>query len=213
MKNPKPQNGFSLIEVFVVLVMIGILSTLALMQMGQSKVDLQRQRIAREFKVYLERARFDSVKRHAEGAEVAKVVLNGPSSFTVSLDFDGDGTLNAFETRTINFADRTDAVIRVSDTLNYPITLSFNWRGLVTAEDSTNAAVTPLFTICSDCSEASPDITRISISSSGTVAELRQGQDPQALPAPDGSNSNSVMPTLNCYVLAANTSSNSCISQ
>ncbi|HEX6126026.1 MAG TPA: prepilin-type N-terminal cleavage/methylation domain-containing protein [Pyrinomonadaceae bacterium] len=207
----KAQSGFSLIEVLMVLVIIGVLTTLALMQLGRSRVDFQRQRIAREFKVYLERARFDSVKRRAAGADVAKVILDGPSSFTVILDFDGDGTLLPSETRTINFADRTDAVIQVADTLSYPVTLSFNWRGLVESLDSANQPVTPLFTICSDCSDADPDTTRISISPSGTVAELREGQDPEALPTPTGTNSNAAMPTLNCYVLGANTPSNSCV--
>lgn len=198
-----PQSGFSLIEVFIVLTMMGILTTIAVMQLGSSRVDLQRQRIARELKIYLERARFDSVKRRAENADSAKVVLNGPSSFTVSLDFDGDGVLLASETRTVNFADRTDATIRVSDTLNYPITLSFNRRGLLNAVDGLGNPTTPLFTICSDCSDASPDITRISVSSSGTVAELRAGQNPETLPTP--ANANSAFPRTNCYVLAANT--------
>src|SRR5215203_2127666 len=99
-----PQSGFSLIEVFIVLVLIGILTTLALMQSGNSRVDFQRQRIAREFKVYLERARFDSVKRRAEAtAERASIMLTSATAFTVTLDFDGDGVMRANETRVINF--------------------------------------------------------------------------------------------------------------
>lgn len=207
-----PQSGFSLIEVFIVLVMIGILTTLALMQFGSSRVDFQRQRIAREFKIYLERARFDSVKRRANGVgEAAKVVLNGPSSFTVSLDFDGDGTLLNTETRTVNFRDRTDATIRVSDSLTYPVTLAFDRRGLVTATDGNSAPVTPLFSICSDCTDSSPDITRISVSSSGTVAELRPGQDPETMPTP--TNTNQSLPTLNCYVLTTSVTPDQCVPQ
>lgn len=221
-QNPSPQRGFSLIELLIVLVVIGILTTLALMQFGESRVDFQRQRISREFKNYLERARFDSVKRRAinpdgerctNSTEQPATVQVWQSRFRVSLDFDGDGRLMPSEVRDVNFADRTDAVIRVSDTLNYPITIRFDCRGLVAARDSTNAEVDPLFTICSDCSNASPDITRISISDSGTVAQLRQGQDPQALPTPSGSNTNSIMPKLNCYVLAGNTNSNTCVPQ
>ena len=208
-QNSGRQSGFSLLELLIVLVMIGILTLLAVMQLGTSRTDLQRQRIAREFKIYLERARFDSVKRRAENADSAKVVLNGPSSFTVSLDFDGDGVLLNTETRTVNFADRTDSIIQVSDTLAYPITLSFNHRGLVNTVDGLGNPATPLFTICSDCSGGSPDITRISVSTSGTVAELRPGQDPGTLPAP--ANTNQAMPTMNCYTLAANTPSNTCI--
>ena len=210
-QKPSPQSGFSLIEVFVVLVIIGILTTLAIMQLGTSRVDFQRQRISREFKVYLERARFDSVKRRAEAAgERASVVLNDARTFTVTLDFDGNGTISAGETRVINFADRSDAVIQVSDALTYPITIEFDRKGLATATDGSNTAITPLFTICSDCSASSPDTTRISISSSGTVAELRQGQDPQSLPTPPPP-TNQAVPTLNCYVLVNQSANSSCI--
>ena len=209
-KKLESQSGFSLIEVFIVVVLIGILTTIAIMQVGSSRVDFQRQRIAREFKIYLERARFDSVKRRAETpAERARVILNSPSSFTVSLDFDGDGTLLSTETRTVDFADRAGAIIRVSDTLNYPVSLSFDRRGLVDTVDGLGNSVTPLFTICSDCSDGSPDVTRISLSRSGTVAELRAGQSPETVPTPTGTNQ--AAPTTNCYVLAANTYSNTCI--
>jgi len=214
-----PQGGFSLIEIFIVLAMIGVLTTLALMQFGQSRVDFQRQRIAREFKVYLERARFDSVKRRAEStSERASIMLTSPSSFTVSLDFDGDGVMRADETRVVKFSDRTDAVIQVSDAYTWPVRVEFDRRGLVTATqgwvDPSNpgSPITPIFEICSDCSDASPDTTRISISSSGTVAELRPGQNPEALPTPLGANANSVMPTMNCYVLT-NSNSNTCVPQ
>lgn len=212
-----PQSGFSLIEVFIVLVIIGILTTLALMQWGSARVDFQRQRIAREFKVYLERARFDSVKRRAEtSADRASITLTSGSSFTVRLDFDGDGTIAPNETRVVNFADRTDAIIQVSDAYTWPVRIEFDRRGLVTAtqgwvsDASPGSPITPIFAICSDCSDTSPDITRISVSSSGTVAELRQGQDPQALPSPTPTSVNN-MPGMNCYVLAANTNSNVCV--
>lgn len=205
-----PESGFSIIELFIVILVIGVLTTLALMQLGSSRVDLQRQRLAREFKVYLERARFDSVKRRPDlDAEKAKVILNGPASFTAAIDFDGDGKLLTSETRRIEFKDRTDAQIRVSDAWSFPVTLTFDRKGHVTATDGSNNPVTPLFTICSDCSDASPDITRISVSSSGTVAELRQGQDPQALPTP--SLGNSTAPRANCYVLGANITWNTCL--
>ena len=62
------ESGFSLIEMLIVLVLIGVLTTIALMQLGSSRTDFERQRISREFKIYLERARFDSVKRRPTAA-------------------------------------------------------------------------------------------------------------------------------------------------
>lgn len=213
-----PQSGFSLIEVFIVLALIGILTTLALMQSGESRVDFQRQRIAREFKIYLERARFDSVKRRAEAtAERASIMLMSPTSFTVTLDFDGDGLMRAGETRVINFTDRSGAVIQVSDAYTWPVRVEFDRRGLVTATQgwvnpsNPGSPITPIFEICSDCSASSPDTTRISVSSSGTVAELRPGQNPETLPTPPGAAATPAV-TMNCYVLT-NTNSGSCVSQ
>src|SRR5512140_3665159 len=90
------QKGFTLIELSIVLVVVAVLMGLALFTFTGAKTDLQRQGVAREFKVYLERARFDSVKRRATIAtDQARIILNGPSSFTAKMDFDGDGVLRS----------------------------------------------------------------------------------------------------------------------
>src|SRR5687767_13154828 len=117
---PNPQGGFSLIEVFIVLVIIGIVTTFALLTFGSSKVDLHRQAVAREFKIYLERARFDSVKRRADDPNRANIVLNNATSFTVQLDYNEDGILQPNETRTVDFTQRSNTQILVTDALNYP---------------------------------------------------------------------------------------------
>ncbi|MGI8812673.1 MAG: pilus assembly FimT family protein [Pyrinomonadaceae bacterium] len=199
------QRGISLIEVMIVLVIVGIMVTLAVINFRGATVDLQRQGIVREFKVYLERARFDSVKRRAvTEAEMAKVTLNSSTSFTATLDFDNNGVIDPVaETRVVNFNTRSQTRILVSDTLNYPITLEFNQRGHVIAKDSTNADITPLFTICSNCSSQTPDQTVLAISDTGTVAVLRNGQLPSTLPTPTVT---AQTPTLNCYVLVVTNS-------
>jgi prepilin-type N-terminal cleavage/methylation domain-containing protein len=199
-RNFRKQRGFSLLELLIVLVVIGILSTLAVLQLRGARVDFERQRVVREFKNYLERGRFDSVKRRAvTNAEMATIVLTGPTAFTASMDFDESGTVLAAETRTIDFTQRSTTTISVTDTLSYPITIRFNRRGHPTVTDSTNTAINPVFRICSNCATGSPDISFISISPSGTVADTRTA--PATLPAPTVTSANNV---LNCYILVMN---------
>lgn len=203
------QSGFSVIELLIVMLIIGVLTALAYMRMGDSKVDFERQRISREFKIYLERARFDSVRRRASSEpEMARVQLTSPTAFRAQLDYNSaTGTFN--QDRLVDFTQRSNSVIQVSDTLNYPVTVLFDWRGHIIARDGLGNAVDPvIFTICNDCTTGSPDTTRISVSSSGTVAVLRQGQDPQAAPSPVISNTN--VPRINCWVLGANVNWNAC---
>jgi len=200
------QRGFSIIEVVIVLTVTGILMTIAVITFGGAKVDLQRQSIAREFKNYLERARFDSVKRRAAAtADQANLVLTSSRAFTAHLDFDEDRVLRTNEVRVVDFTQRAATQIFVSDAgLNYPVTIRFDQRGHATATDSLGAAISPItFTICSssNCSPTSPDRTIISLSPSGTVAILRNGQSVLTNPTPSIGNS---VPLINCYVFVGN---------
>ena len=207
------QSGFSIIEVMIVLAVLAILTTIAILNFGSSKTDLQRQRIAREFKVYLERARFDSVKRRAVDVNnMSRITLNSPSSFTAAIDLNENGVLDANEIRQINFDERSGTQITVTDTLNYPITIRFNQRGHIIAKDNLGDNVNPVFTICShNCSGSTPNnehSTVISVSTTGTVAVLKNGQTPSALPTPSVTNTS---PQLNCYVLLTNSNSTPCL--
>jgi prepilin-type N-terminal cleavage/methylation domain-containing protein len=201
------QSGFSILEIVIVLAVTGILMTIAVITFGGAKTDLQRQSIAREFKNYLERARFDSVKRRAAApADQASIVLTSSRAFTANLDFDEDRVLRANESRVVDFTQRSATQIYVSDVgLNYPVTISFDQRGHATATDSLGGAVSPItFTICSssNCSPTSPDRTVISLSPSGTVAILRNGQSVLNNPTPNINTA--VTPVINCYVYVGN---------
>jgi len=205
-KKTDGQSGFSIIEVVIVLAVTSILMTIAVITFGGAKTDLQRQSIAREFKNYLERARFDSVKRRAAAtADQANIVLTSSRAFTARLDFDEDRVLRANEARVVDFTQRSSTQIFVSDAgLNYPVTIRFDQRGQATATDNLGATISPItFTICSssNCSSTSPDRTVISLSPSGTVAILRNGQSVLTNPTPNISNS---VPVINCYVFVGN---------
>lgn len=214
------QSGMSVIEILIVLTLLAVVATIAIMQLGRSEVDLQRQRIAREFKIYLERARFDSVKRRAVNEnEMARVILNSPTSFTAITDLNqngkvlnSDGTIEDGDKRVINFTERSNTQIIVSDTLNYPVTIRFNQRGHITSKDNLGNDINAVFTICSNnCSDTSEDekeISVISVSTTGTVAVLKDGQDPSTLPTPSITNPSQV---FNCYVLIGNSNTTACI--
>jgi prepilin-type N-terminal cleavage/methylation domain-containing protein len=205
-------DGYSLIEVMVVITILAVLTTVALLYFGSAKTELQRQRIAREFKVYLERARFDSVKRRAvDTTEMAKITLTSATSFTAAIDLNENGQLDTTDIRQVDFTQRSDTQIIVADALNYPITIRFNQRGHVIAKDNSGNSIDPVFTICSkDCSgtpETNRDLTVISVSTTGTVAILKDGQTGSALPTPVVT---SASPELNCYVLLVNSNSTPC---
>ena len=73
--NFKAQGGFSFVELLIVVAIIAVVSTLAFFRMGTANTQFQRQNVARELKVAFERARFDSVRRHAENAGPASVMV------------------------------------------------------------------------------------------------------------------------------------------
>lgn len=123
------QAGISLVELLVVIVIIGIVASLALMQRGSANEQFQRQNASRELKTAFERARFDSVKRRADGGSVPLAyVFVEANQFTLFTDVNQDGDL----------ADTGDAVttplppnisIAPRAGLSLPLTISFNRRG------------------------------------------------------------------------------------
>src|SRR5438128_1555056 len=119
------QSGASLMEVLIVVAIAAILVTFAITQFGRSNRNLDRQNIAREFKVSLERARFDSVKRRASSsADESTVTVLSPTSFSYTTDLNQNGQIdNPAETRTVDFASRGSDVTIAGTAFVYPITI------------------------------------------------------------------------------------------
>jgi Tfp pilus assembly protein FimT len=134
MKNliPRNQSGKSIMELMIVLTVVIILVTIAVAQFGTAGTNLDRQNIAREFKVSLERARFDSVKRRAANCDdMSRVVITSASSFTLLTDMNQNSTIEtASEARVVDFEDRSDVRI-VGQSTDFPITIRFDQRGNV----------------------------------------------------------------------------------
>ena len=185
------EAGVSVLEVLIVIVIGAILVGVALSQFGNSKMQLQRQNVAREFKNNLERARFDSVRRRVDDddySNMSQIIITSATSYEVRIDSNQDGIISTAEVRTVNFSQNSDAKI-LHATAAYPITIRFNRRGHITT-NSSGVTVNPLFTVCSGVCTAATTITPangnvISISPTGTVAMLYGGDEIPPLAAPN----------------------------
>jgi prepilin-type N-terminal cleavage/methylation domain-containing protein len=166
------ERGFSAVEMVVVFLIIGIIASIAIMNFATPNKQFKRQNVARELKVAFERARFDSVKRHAGGAGPATVVVNA-GSYTLTTDVNQDGTFQSGESVVTTFS--TDITISGYASLNLPVTVTFDKRGEATAKDSTNGVVTPQFRICNGTCSQSPtasDSNIVLVTPAGTVNML-----------------------------------------
>ena len=173
------QHGFTLIEVVLVLVVIAILATFAILALGSSAENLDRQNIAREFKVALERARFDSVKRRPSTcADQARVEITSPTSFDVVTDQDQNGSLDlGTETRVVNFAGRGNKNI-VDPDVSSMVTFRFDAKGQVTSGPCTAQVEIPSAVIFCQMPCVTADASNSSvifISPTGTAAYLNGG--------------------------------------
>ena len=160
MKANSPDAGYSFIDLIIVLLVVGILVTIAIPQLNKTNSALIRQNIAREFKTYLDRARFDSIKRHAQSSnQMAGVTINNANSFSLLSDFNSDGMLQPGEIRNFIFGEK-DGIQIIDKDLVFPVRIAFNYRGQVSVFDGNNKEITPNFTFCEkNCSSQNPNST------------------------------------------------------
>ncbi|HKX84344.1 MAG TPA: type II secretion system protein, partial [Pyrinomonadaceae bacterium] len=208
----KTEPGFSLIEVVIALAILGILTAFAIVAIGSSAKDLQRQNIATQFKNSLERARFDSVRRRANECDsMSRVEITSGTSFTLLTDANQNGELEPdLETRTFDFGSRTDVVIVNGDLVFYPIVIRFNHRGHSSSGvcgDET-AAHTPTVFCTKPCTFATADQSNsnlVFISRTGTPTLLHGGSALAAIGSPtiqSIDNSNQINPLLAVWDIA-----------
>jgi prepilin-type N-terminal cleavage/methylation domain-containing protein len=166
--------GFSFVELMVVIVIIVIVATLALMQRGSANEQFQRQNVARELKVALERARFDSVKRRTNCDQRARVVTT-TNSFTLVTDKNQDGDVSdAGDSVVTNLP--AGIVIDVSTTIN------FNMRGEATSPTSQVIRVCNIS--CNSPTAANSDL--LIVTPTGTVNLLSGNESPPTFGVPGG---------------------------
>jgi Tfp pilus assembly protein FimT len=120
------ERGSTLIQLLVVLVVIGVVSTFALMRIQSARTSLALQNSMRMFAARIEKARLDAIRRH--GSALVEFTTN--NQYAITMDFDGNGT-NPPPTRTFNLepniivTNADGSAIAVDD---LP-TFDFGWRG------------------------------------------------------------------------------------
>lgn len=117
------QSGFTILQMLVTVVLIAIVTTFGVLGIKNARAEMRVQNSARRFAVYMEKARADSIRRHAAPGSEAFVQTFGESTstFNVRMDFDGTGVL---QTRTFSLDEGV--------TFNNPSqTAMFDWRGRI----------------------------------------------------------------------------------
>ncbi|MEP7212302.1 MAG: prepilin-type N-terminal cleavage/methylation domain-containing protein [Acidobacteriota bacterium] len=167
------QAGVSYVELLVVIVIIGIVASLAIMNRGQANEQFKRQNVARELKVAFERARFDSVKRRADGASVAFASVNVQSTqLTITTDANQNGTMDSSDSTTVSFPANISVAPRSG--LSLPLTVSFNQRGEPNVSD---AAFVVCNGTCSFSNDTQSTADIVYVTATGTVSMLPGGSD------------------------------------
>jgi Tfp pilus assembly protein FimT len=131
------ERGISIVELLIVVVMIGVVTAFAVMQIAGAQRAMRLSNSAREFTSWLEKARLDSVRRHATTPTTvgepdlrASVTIASANSYTITIDQNGDGTLDPPRTVTIP-ATHGAAFAGVT----VPLTIHYNWRGRPVDDD------------------------------------------------------------------------------
>jgi Tfp pilus assembly protein FimT len=136
------ESGVSIVEMLLVFLIIAVVSAWAFMRIVEAQQSARLAGATQELTAYLDKARLDSIRRHATAVEqMAQVSINSPTSYSVRLDANGDGNLDP--PRVFNFAGRGINF----NVAAFPTVIRFNWRGRVadaSGEQTSSAAAISL---------------------------------------------------------------------
>lgn len=166
--------GASIIEILIVLVIVAIIATAAVSRFGGAATNLNRQNVAREFKVNLERARFDSVKRRASHTDtMATVAIIDETSYSVTTDMDQNGIIDANDTRIVNFGGPSGVRMILPAGITLPLSIAFDRKGHAIIGDYNGEPADHVLFCGAGCTAATAtnsNSSAIYISPTGTVA-------------------------------------------
>ena len=122
-KATKQQRGFTITQMVITITIIAIVSTFGVLGIKSARAQFQVQSAARLFASYVEKARADSVRRHAAPGQESSIEIfgEGTTGYAVTMDF-GSG---AVETRNFQLDPGIDFATAAQK-------VSFDWRGRLT---------------------------------------------------------------------------------
>src|SRR6185369_15714495 len=117
------QRGFTLTQMVITLAIIAVVSTGGVLGIRTARAEFRLQNSARLFATYIEKARADSIRRHAATGQESSVETFGPGStqYAITMDY-GSGVV---ETRTFDLESGLSFVTA-------PKKVTFDWRGRIT---------------------------------------------------------------------------------
>ena len=120
------ERGISIVELIIVIAMIGVVTAFAVMKIAAAQRAARLTNASREFIGWLEKARTDSIRRHAMSPlqDMATVKILSANTYSVTIDQNGDGVLDAARIIvTPSTHGATFTGVDVSTSIHY------NWRG------------------------------------------------------------------------------------
>ena len=123
MKSKRTQQGFTIMQMVVTLGIISIVSTFGILGIRSARAEFRLQSSARLFASYVEKARLDAIRRHAETGQESSIETFGPGTtgYAVTMDW-GSGVV-----------ERKD--FELEDGMNFSTAakrVTFDWRGRIT---------------------------------------------------------------------------------
>jgi outer membrane biosynthesis protein TonB len=120
----KRQQGISSLQLIITITIGLIVCAFAVVGITSARAQIRRTNSARQFAAIAERARADSVRRHAPSGQEASIQQIDDNTYAVTMDFNGAGVLT-----TQNFSTESGVKIKIP-----PGSFRFDWRGRVATE-------------------------------------------------------------------------------
>ena len=121
--NPR-QRGFTIMQMVITVALIAIVTAFGVVGIKNARAEFRLQNAARLFASYVEKARADSIRRHADSGSESSIETfgEGTTQYTVTMDW-GSGTV---ESRTFQLDPGLDMGVIAKK-------VSFDWRGRIAA--------------------------------------------------------------------------------